>query len=273
MTDLLYPPGPAPARRPRKAPPPTVTLYSPDGAVTTETVAEVPAARPRPTLKELPTDERPRERLKNLGPGVLTDAELLAILLRVGTTGETVVELAGRLLRDHGGLTGLSRVPFSTLCEVHGLGEAKVCQLKAALELGRRLLLAEPGERLTVDGPKKVGDLLVVEMRAFEQEVLRVVIVNTKHQIMKMVDVHKGSLNSSLVRVAEVFKEAIRVNGAAILVAHNHPSGDPTPSRQDVEVTEQIVAAGKLLDIDVLDHLIIGDTWLSMRARGLGFAN
>jgi DNA repair protein RadC len=269
MSDFVYPPAPVPARRARKAR--TVTLYSPDGAVTTAPLAETAPARQRPTLKELPNDERPRERLKELGPSVLNDAELLAILLRVGSAGETAVELASRLLREYGGLTGLSRVPFSTLCEVHGLGEAKVCQLKAALELGRRLLQATPSNRLVVNQPDQIGDLLVLEMRAFEQEVLRVVILNTKHQIMKMADVHKGSINSSLVRVAEVFKEAIRINGAAILVAHNHPSGDPTPSRQDVDVTEQIVAAGKLLDIDVLDHLIIGDTWLSLRSRSLGF--
>src|SRR5579859_107523 len=270
MSDPLYPPAPAARRRPRPAAP-ALTIYAPDGSVTT-TAARGPAGPGRPMLKELPSDDRPREKLRNSGPATLSEAELLAILLRVGSHGESVLDLAGRLLHEHGGLTGLSRVSFSTLCLVHGLGEAKVCQLKAALELGRRLLVAEPEQRLVVDGPQKIGDLLVMEMRPFEQEVLRVVVLNTKHQVMKMVDVHKGSVNSSLVRVAEVFKEAIRLNGTAILVAHNHPSGDPTPSRQDVEVTEQIVAARRLLDVDVLDHLIIGDTWLSLRQRGLGFA-
>jgi DNA repair protein RadC len=261
MPDIVYPRA---APRRRDAPPPIVTLYTPEPGA-----APPPA---RPTLKEVPADDRPRERLKNLGAAVLKDEELLAILLRVGSQGETVVDLARRLLHEYGGLTGLARAPFATLCGVHGLGEAKVCQLLAALELGRRLLVAEPGERTVVDGPKKIGDLLVLEMRPLEQEVLRVVVLNTKHQVIKMVNVHHGSVNSSLVRVAEVFKEAIRLNGTAILVAHNHPSGDTTPSRQDVEVTEQIVAAGKLLDVEVLDHLIIGDSWLSMRARGLGFA-
>ena len=266
MPDPLYPPAPAATeRRLRSAP--TVTLYTPDG-----TVIGPPPALARPTLKELPRADQPREKLERLGATVLSDAELLAILLRSGLQGETVLEQAARLLREHGGLTGLSRVPFPVLAEVHGLGPAKVCQLKAALELGRRLLVAEPGERLVVDGPQKVGDLLVLEMRPFEQEVLRVVVLNTRHQILKMVDVHRGSVNSSLVRVAEVFREAIRLNGTAVVIAHNHPSGDPTPSPQDVEVTKQIVAAGKLLDVEVLDHLIIGDGWLSMRGHGLGFS-
>jgi DNA repair protein RadC len=268
MSENLYPAPPPRRKRPITA----VTLYEPDGTVTTRTDAAPAAARSHTTIKELPSDDRPREKLVHLGAGALSEAELLAILLRVGSQGETAIDLARRLLREFGGITGLSRASVSTLCAVHGLGEAKACQLLAALEIGRRLLLAEPGARLTINGPQQIGDLLVVEMRAFEQEVLRVVVLNTKHQVMKMVDVHRGSVNSSLVRVAEVFKEPVRANATAILVAHNHPSGDPTPSRQDVEVTEQIVAAGKLLDIEVLDHLVIGYKWLSMRERGLGFA-
>ena len=258
MSDITYPEGEWQALRPSKR------------EQSKKDTSPRPERAPL-TIKELPTEERPREKLRNFGAATLSDAELLAILLRVGTQGETVVDLSQRLLRDYNGLVGLARAPFSDLAAQHGLGEAKVAQLKAALELGRRLLLATPGDRLKIDSPDKIGPHLVMEMRSFEQEVLRVAILNTNHQLMKMTDVHRGSINSSLVRVAEVFKECIRLNGAAILVAHNHPSGDPTPSRQDVEITEQIVAAGKMLDIDVLDHLIIGDTWISMRARGLGF--
>lgn len=250
---------------------PLVTLYAPDGRVTTAPLAAAPAPPGRATLKDWPAGDRPREKLKALGAATLTDAELLAILLRVGTAGETVIELAQRLLREYHGLTGLARVPFGELEGLHGLGEAKVAQLKAALELGRRLLLAEPGERLTVDRPDKLGSLLVLEMRPLEQEVLKCVMLNTKHQIIKMLDVHRGSINSSLVRVGDVFREPVRQGAAAVIIAHNHPSGDTTPSRQDIEVTEQLVAAGKLLDIDVLDHLIIGHTWASMRAAGAGF--
>jgi len=224
------------------------------------------------TIKELPLDGRPREKLKALGAGSLAEAELLAIILRVGTQGESVVNLASRLLMTYGGLAGLARVPFTELCEVHGLGEAKACQLKAALEMGRRLLLAQPEERLQVRSPADLAPLLMLELAPLDQETLRVVLLNTKNQVIKFSDVYKGSLNSSLVRVAEVFKEAVRVNAAAIIVAHNHPSGDPTPSMEDARVTEQIVAAGKLLEIEVLDHLVIGErSYVSLREKRLGF--
>jgi DNA repair protein RadC len=183
-----------------------------------------------------------------------------------------VIDLANRLLVTYGGLVGLARVPFAELCSVRGLGEAKACQLKAALELGRRLLLAQPEERLQVRSPADLAPLLILEMAPLDQETLRVVLLNTKNQVIRFSDLYKGSLNSSLVRVAEVFKEAVRVNAAAIIVAHNHPSGDPTPSPEDVRVTEEIVAAGKLLEIEVLDHLVIGErTYVSLRQKGLGF--
>ncbi len=224
------------------------------------------------TIKELPVHGRPREKLKALGAGTLSDAELLAIILRVGTQGESVIDLANRLLITYGGLVGLGRVSFAELCDVHGLGEAKACQLKSALELGRRLLLAQPEERLQVRSPADLAPVLMLEMAPLDQETLRVVLLNTKNQVIKFTDVYKGSLNSSLVRVAEVFKEAVRVNAAAIIVAHNHPSGDPTPSPEDIRVTEQIVAAGKLLEIEVLDHLVIGERrYVSLRERKLGF--
>jgi DNA repair protein RadC len=224
------------------------------------------------TIKELPPDGRPREKLKALGAGTLSDAELLAIILRMGTRGESVVDLANRLLVTYGGLVGLSRVSFAELCDVHGLGEAKACQLKAALEMGRRLLVAQPEERLQVRTPADLAPLLMLEMAPLDQEVLRVVLLNTKNQVVRFVDVYRGSLNSSLVRISEVFKEAVRVNAAAIIVAHNHPSGDPTPSPEDGRVTEQIVAAGKLLEIEVLDHLVIGErSYVSLRQKKLGF--
>lgn len=224
------------------------------------------------TIKELPPDGRPREKLKALGAGVVSEAELLAIILRVGTQGESVIDLANRLLVTYGGLVGLSRVSFTELCGVHGLGEAKACQLKAALELGRRLLLAEPAERLHVRSPADLAPILMLEMAPLDQETLRVVLLNTKNQIIKFCDVYKGSLNSSLVRIAEVFKEAVRVNASAIIVAHNHPSGDPTPSTEDIRVTAQIIAAGKLLEIEVLDHMIIGERkYVSLREKRLGF--
>src|SRR5207245_313844 len=152
------------------------------------------------------------EKLKALGPVALSDAELLAIILRVGSQGESVIDLANNLLVKYHGLTGLARTPFTELCEVHGLKEAKACQLKAALELARRLLLAQPEERTRVSSPGDLAPLLMQEMGSLDQETLRVVLLNTKNQVIKIADVYRGSLNSSLVRVAEVFKEAVRVN-------------------------------------------------------------
>ena len=245
-----------------------IVVYRPSS----EDSSAPPAALPdHLTIKDLPTGDRPRERLKALGATTLSDAELLAILLRVGTAEETAVTLAQRLLAAYGGWSGLARAPFGELEALHGLGAAKVAQLKAALEIGRRLLRLTPEDRVSVENPEALGRLLVGEMGPLEQEVLRCVLLNTKHQVITMVDVHRGSLNSSLVRPGDVFREPVRQGAGAVIIAHNHPSGDPTPSRQDIEVTEQLVAAGKLLDIDVLDHLIIGRTWLSLRQRGLGF--
>jgi DNA repair protein RadC len=223
-------------------------------------------------INEMPDEDRPREKLQKLGVGALTDSELLAILLRVGVQGESVLALSQRLLRDYGGLTGLSRVPFDQLCQLRGMGEAKAAQLKAALEIGRRLLLAGPEERMTVRSPGDVANLLMLEMAEMEQEHLKLVLLNTKNQIIRMSTVYKGTVNSSQVRVAELFKEAIRHNATSIILAHNHPSGDPTPSPEDVRITELVIEAGKLLEIELLDHLIIGhQRWLSLRERRMAF--
>lgn len=224
------------------------------------------------SLREMPADDRPREKLVKFGPGALTDSELLAILLRVGVTGENVVSLSQRLLREHGGLTGLSRVPLAELCELRGMGEAKAAQLKAALEIGRRLLLAEPDQRLQVRSPGDLANPLILEMAGLEQENLKVITLDNKNRVLKMLTAYVGTINSSQVRVAEIFREAIRQNAVSIIVAHNHPSGDPTPSSEDVAVTTELIEAGKLLGIDLLDHLVIGhQRFVSLRERRLAF--
>jgi DNA repair protein RadC len=225
-----------------------------------------------PTIKDLPEDERPRERLAQYGPLALNTAELLAIILRVGTKDENVIRVAQRLLSNYGGLAGLHRMSFSELVAVKGLGMAKAAQLKAAFEIGRRLTLALPEERHTVKSPDDAARLLMLEMGSLEQEHLKAIILNTKNQVLKTHLIYVGSLNSASVRVGELFREAIRLNAAAIIVAHNHPSGDPTPSPEDVSVTRQMVEAGKLLNIDVLDHLVICQArYVSLKERGLGF--
>jgi DNA repair protein RadC len=225
-------------------------------------------------IKELPSSEQPRERLRDYGPSALSDAELLAILLRTGLQGLNVVQLAQKLLIEHGGWVGLQRLTFEELTRIHGLGEAKAAQVKAALEIGRRLVLAQPEQRPQIASPADVAGLLLLEMSHLEQEHLRVVLLNTKNHVLRIETVYIGTINSSAVRVGEVFKAALRVNAAAIIVVHNHPSGDPTPSPEDVAVTRQLVEAGKLLDVNVLDHLIIGQgRWVSLRERRLGFAS
>ncbi len=225
-----------------------------------------------PTIKDLPTGERPRERLREQGPGSLNNAELLAILLRVGTASENVVRMADRLLRKFGGFSGLARADFVDLCAEHGMGEAKTAQVKASLEIGRRLLTEGLERQAVVHSPADISDLLILEMGHLEQEHVRAVLLDTRNRVLDIPTIHKGSLNTSMVRIAEVFREAIRRNSAAVIVVHNHPSGDPAPSQEDVRLTEQIVQAGKILDIEVLDHLVIGQqSFISMREKGLGF--
>ncbi len=223
-------------------------------------------------VKEWPASEQPREKLAQLGPEHLSDAELLAILLRVGVIGQDVLSLSQYLLRTCGGVLGLSRTPLSALAEVRGIGPAKGVAIVAALELGRRLLLVEAAAQLQIRSPQDVASILQLEMGLLEQEHLRVVLLNTKNHVLGIRDVYKGSLNTSLIRVGEVFRDAVKENCAAIVVAHNHPSGDPTPSPEDIRVTRELVAAGKLLDIEVLDHLIIGrNKHVSLRQKKLGF--
>jgi DNA repair protein RadC len=225
-----------------------------------------------PTIKEMPEDLRPRERLIRVGEGALSTAELLAIVLRTGTGGENVLTLATRLLTQFNGLPGLARASFADLEGVRGLGQAKTAQLKAALELGRRMLAAAPEERLAVRSPADVAQLLMAEMAHLSQEHFRAVYLDTRNHVLGVDTIYVGSLNASYVRTAEVYREAVKRNCAALIVAHNHPSGDPTPSPEDVAVTRELAAAGNLLDIELLDHLVIGQQrFVSLRERGLGF--
>ncbi len=224
-------------------------------------------------ITDLQATERPRERLASLGPQVLSSAELIAILLRVGVPGENAVQVGQRLLQKFGGLAGLHRAPFEELVNQHGIGAAKAAQIKAAIELGRRLQSANPEERATINSPSDAADLVKYEMSALEQEHLRVLLLDTRNHVLDTVEIYRGSVNSSQVRVAEVFKPAVRRGAPAIIVIHNHPSGDPTPSPDDVAVTRAFLQAGKLLDIEVLDHLVIGQgRYVSMKERGLGFS-
>ncbi len=225
-----------------------------------------------PTIKELPEQERPRERLYRLGPGALSTAELLAILLRTGVGGESALAMANRLLARYGGLAGLARASLSQLKAERGVGLAKAAQIQAAVELGRRLTLTAPEERPQIRSPADAAMLLMPEIGHREQEHFYVLFLDIRNRVLGGESIYKGSLDQTQVRVADVFREAVRRNCAAIVVAHNHPSGDPTPSPDDVAVTRDLVQAGRLLGIEVLDHLVIGhQRWVSLRERGLGF--
>lgn len=231
---------------------------------------DAPAYRVR--VAELPADERPRERLLRLGPQALTSSELLAILLRTGTAREDVLQVATRLLTTRRGLRGLASTDMTTLGGEHGVGPAKATTIAAAFELGRRLALEGDVARPVVASPQDIARLLQAEMELLPQEELRLLVLDTKHQLLSNTMLYRGSLNSAPARVAEVFREAVRQNAAAIAVAHNHPSGEPTPSRDDIAFTEALVAAGDLLSIDVLDHLVFGHgRYVSLRERRLGF--
>jgi DNA repair protein RadC len=220
---------------------------------------------------EMPDHERPRERLRDYGPEALADAELLAILLRVGINGMNVIQLSQQLLIEFHGWRGLQQASFPTLQHHHGMGEAKTAQLKAALEIGRRLALLGFEQRFQISSPGDVARYMQVEMSHLDQEHLKAICLDTKNRIMKIHGVYVGTVNAAGMRVGEVFKEAIKLNSPSIIICHNHPSGDPTPSPEDVAVTRQIVEAGRLLDIDVLDHLVIGrGSFVSLRQRGVG---
>lgn len=226
----------------------------------------------RVRVAEMPDEERPRERLARLGPSALTTAELLAILLRTGTSREDVLQVASRLLQERTGLRALASTDLATLASTHGIGPAKATTIAAAFELGRRLAMEGEVLRPTVSSPSDIAKLLQPEMELLEQEELRVLVLDTRNRVLTQSTVYRGSVNTAGGRVAEMFREVIRQNGTAIAIAHNHPSGDPAPSADDVEFTAAVVAAGTLLDVRVLDHLVIGHgRYVSMRERQLGF--
>jgi DNA repair protein RadC len=227
------------------------------------------------TIKELPSDERPREKLAAHGPGALATSELLAILLNTGSRGESVTSLCQRIVRESGGgLRGLMKRDLDSLTEIRGVGPAKAITILAAVELGRRIAQLAPDERPQVRNPEDLALIFEPRLMALDHEQLWVAVLDTKHQLERLVPVYQGSVNSAQVRTAEVFKEAVRANAPAIAVAHNHPSGDPTPSADDIALTADLARAASVLDIELIDHLVIGDgRWLSLRRLGLGFPN
>jgi DNA repair protein RadC len=209
-------------------------------------------------IKDIEQSQRPRERLENQGAGVLNDAELLAILLRVGVKGASAVQIGQRLLFLFGGLDGLRRVTFTEMCDVDGVGPAKAAQIKAAIELGRRMARLTPDERVLITSPQDVADQVQYKMASLEQEELWVLLLDSRNHHLRTEQLYRGSLNSSSVRPAEIYKAGIRHNAAALIIVHNHPSGDPSPSPEDIHLTRMLIEAGQMLELPILDHIVVG---------------
>ncbi|MFA5795202.1 MAG: DNA repair protein RadC [Candidatus Brocadiia bacterium] len=210
------------------------------------------------TMHDTPPSERPRERLRALGADKLSAPELLAIILRSGKKGEPVTMLAQRLLGEFKNIQGLADAPVEELSRVSGIGPAKAAEIKAAMELGRRLISFEaPNKTDIIANPARIIDFLYPELYDKKQEYFYIVTIDSRNQIINKENISKGSLNASIVEPREVFSLAIKSNAAAVIFAHNHPSGDPTPSAEDINITRKLVAGGKLLNIEVLDHIII----------------
>lgn len=213
--------------------------------------------KPALRVKDLNESNRPRERLMREGPQALNDGELLAILLRVGVSGTNAVELGNQILAKFGSLSGIQKADVSALCEMNGVGVAKAAQIKAAVELGSRLARERLDLNAVITTPEDAIALVGYDLKGKEQEELWVVLLNTRNRIIGKDRLYKGSLNSSSVRIGEVFKMAIRNNAKSVILFHNHPSGDAQESPEDVNLTKSVIEAGKLMDVDVLDHIII----------------
>jgi DNA repair protein RadC len=225
----------------------------------------------QPLIRDMPIEERPRERLRMRGAEALTNAELVAILLRTGTSGENVVTVAQRILSRFEGLRGLGRASFGELSTQRAMGEAKASQLLAAMELGKRMIREQPQRRI-VKSAEDVFAMLFAEMALLEQEELRVILLTTRNEVITVRDVYRGNVSSAIVRIGEVFRDAVREGCPNIIAVHNHPSGDATPSAEDAALTKQLIEAGHLLGIEVLDHIVIArGGYVSLKDRKLGF--
>ena len=222
------------------------------------------------TIRDIPNDDRPRERLLKYGPEVLSNAELLAIIIRVGTKSENAIVLANKVLSTNEGLKYLSTCTIQELSSIKGIGGAKAAQIKAAVELGRRLKNYKQDVKIKISCPKDAAELVMEDMRYLKKEYLKVIFLNTKNVVIDVNDLFIGSLNSSVVHPREIYSEAIRKSSSSIIVCHNHPSGDPSPSEEDANGTKRLFEVGKLVGINLIDHIVIGDgTYISLKEKGI----
>lgn len=220
-------------------------------------------------LQDVPHEERPRERMMRYGAEALSHAELLAILLRTGTRRQSAVHLAGTILKQCGSLRNLIDMSMEELTSISGVGPAKALQLRAGIELGRRITKSRLGDVITVRKPQDAAEYVMEELRYLKKEHFICLFLNTKNHIIARETLSMGTLNASLVHPREVFRAAIKCNSASIICAHNHPSGDPSPSPEDISLTKRLAEAGQLVGIEVLDHLVIGDgRYVSLKEQG-----
>ncbi|NIR51942.1 JAB domain-containing protein [candidate division KSB1 bacterium] len=216
-------------------------------------------ARYTPKIPEWPEDDRPRERLIKFGADKLSDAEILAILLRVGNQETTAIDLARHLIKEFGGFRGMDGKSVSELCEVNGIGMAKAAQIKAAMELGKRLFLEEAGSKVRVECSEDVYRIVNPYLRDLSREVFKIILLTSRNRLIHEKTIFEGSLTESIVSPREIVKEAINHSAASVVFVHNHPSGNPEPSEEDKRVTRQLKSACQVVGVSVLDHVIIGD--------------
>lgn len=221
-------------------------------------------------VRDIPQSERPRERMLKYGAENLSNAELLAILLRTGSSNESVLQVAQNVLVQTETLENLYDISFEELMKIRGIGSAKAIQIKAGIELGRRVVRQTQEEKFAISKPEDAANYIMEDIKYLKKEHFITLLLNTKNQIISKETISIGNLNSSIVHPREVFKPAIKKSVSAIIMVHNHPSGDPTPSKEDIEVTRRLIKAGEILGIDVLDHIIIGGSeHLSFKVEGL----
>jgi len=220
-------------------------------------------------LKEVPAEERPRERMLHYGAAALSHVELIAILLRTGTNNQSAVQLATTILNQCGGLHGLIDATKEELMSIKGIGEAKAAQLQAGIELGRRLSRSKLGQSTVIRSPRDAADLVMDELRYLKKEHFLCLFLNTKNHVIARETISVGTLNAALVHPREVFRAAMKHNSASIICVHNHPSGDPAPSSEDIILTKRLTDAGQLVGIELLDHVIVGDgRFVSLKEHG-----
>jgi DNA repair protein RadC len=221
-------------------------------------------------MKDLPNSERPYEKLEMHGADNLSDAELLAIIIKTGTKKETSVALAQRVLMKNEGIKNIIDVSLEQLKEIKGIGRVKAIQIKASLEIAKRITNYKKTNVIQIKSPSDVSKLLMEEMRFLKKEYVKALLLDTKNQLIKIVDVSIGGLNSSVIHPREVFCEAIKCSCASLLLVHNHPSGDPTPSNEDITATKRIFETSKIVGIELLDHIVIGDkNYISMKEKSI----